>query len=75
MFKVSSYFESDIYQNKKICENQIKPPAINVKNVRDCTLEWQPDFSNMNYNATYSFFVSCSDQFRGSSIAYIKLPS
>lgn len=74
-FSVASYFESDIYQNKKICENQIKPPTINVKAIRDCTLEWQPDFSNMYYNATYSFFVSCSDQFRGNSIAYIKLPS
>lgn len=29
----------------------------------------------MYFNATYEFFVSCSDQFRGDSIAYIKLPS
>lgn len=74
-FIVASYFESDIYKNRKICENQITPPSINVKNIRECTLEWQPDFSNMYYNATYAFYVSCSDQFRGNSIAYIKLPS
>ena len=29
----------------------------------------------MFYNATYSFYISCSDQFRGNSIVYFKLPS
>jgi len=29
----------------------------------------------MYFNATYAFFVSCSDLFRGNSIVYIKLPS
>ncbi len=29
----------------------------------------------MYFNATYEFYVSCADQFRANSIAYIKLPS
>ena len=28
----------------------------------------------MYFNASYSFYISCSDQFRGDSILYIKLP-
>jgi len=74
-FDVASYFDSDIYQNKKICENQITPPSINVKSIRDCTLQWQPNFYNMYFNATYEFIIGCSDQFRGNSVAYIQLPS
>jgi len=46
-----------------------------VKAIRACTLSWQPNYSNQGFNATYTFYVSCSDQFRGDSILYINLPT
>jgi hypothetical protein len=75
LFYVSSYFTNNIYSSYKICENQIVPPSINVKSLRTCTLSWTPDYSNMYYNATYAFIVSCSDQFRGNSVVYFSLPT
>lgn len=75
VFIVTSYYVSNIYLGLKICENQIVPPAINVKPLRTCTLSWTPQFYNQNFNTTYVFQLSCSDVFRGDSVLYINLPT
>lgn len=75
IFFVSSYFDENIYLGHKICENSVNPPAITVKAVRVCTLSWSASYVNKNYNASYTFVLSCNDLFRGDSILYIKLPS
>ena len=74
-FIVTSYYEDNIYLSKKICENQIIPPTINIKPLRTCSLSWNPQYFNQNFNASYTFQLSCSDVFRGDSILYIALPS
>jgi len=43
--------------------------------LRTCTLSWNPLYYNQNYNASYTFQLSCSDVFRGDSTLYISLPS
>jgi hypothetical protein len=73
-FIVTSYYEDNIYLGRKICENQIAPPTINIKPLRTCTLSWTPQYYNQLFNATYVFRLSCSDVFRGDSTLYIKLP-
>ena len=75
VFIVTSYYASNIYLGLKICENQIVPPAINVKPLRTCTLSWTPQYYNQNFNSSYLFQLSCSDVFRGDSVLYINLPS
>ena len=46
-----------------------------MKAVRACTLEWSASYANKDFNASYSFVVSCTDLFRGDSILYIVLPN
>jgi hypothetical protein len=75
VFIVTSYYVSNIYLGLKICENQIIPPAINIKPLRTCTLSWTPQYYNQNFNTSYVFQLSCSDVFRGDSMLYISLPS
>ena len=75
MFYVSSYYDENIYLGHKICENSVNPPTITVKALRVCTLSWSDSYVNKNFNASYSFVLSCNDLFRGDSILYIKLPS
>ena len=60
---------------RKICENSVTPPTITVKAVRVCTLSWSASYVNRNFNASYTFVLSCNDLFRGDSILYIRLPS
>jgi hypothetical protein len=74
-FIVTSYYEQNIYLGRKICENQIKPPTINVKPLRTCSLSWTPQYSNQKFNASYVFQLSCSDVFRGDSTLYLTLPA
>lgn len=75
VFIVTSYYVSNIYLGLIICQNQIIPPAINIKPLRTCTLSWTPQYYNQNFNTTYTFQLSCSDVFRGDSMLYIALPS
>ena len=75
IFYATSYFSDNIYLGQKICENQVTPPTINVKEVRVCTLSWTPEYFNQGFNASYSFVLSCGDRFRGDSILYITLPN
>ena len=75
VFIVTSYYVSNIYLGLIICQNQIIPPAINIKPLRTCTLSWIPQYYNQNFNTSYTFQLSCSDVFRGDSILYIALPS
>ena len=75
IFYVSSYYDDNIYLGHKICENTVTPPTITVKAVRTCTLSWSASYVNKNFNASYSFLLSCNDLFRGDSILYIQLPS
>ena len=75
IFYVSSYYDDNIYEGHKICENPVTPPTITVKAVRTCTLSWSASFVNKGYNATYSFVVGCNDLFRGDSKLYISLPN
>lgn len=75
IFYVSSYYDDNIYLGRKICENTVTPPTITVKAVRTCTLSWSASYVNRNFNASYSFVLSCNDLFRGDSILYIQLPS
>jgi len=74
IFIVTSYYLDNIYLSRKICENQITPPSINIKPLRTCTLSWTPQYYNQNFNATYVFQLSCSDVFRADSILYVTLP-
>lgn len=74
IFIVTSYYVDNIYLSRKICENQITPPSINIKPLRTCTLSWTPQYYNQNFNASYVFQLSCSDVFRSDSILYIALP-
>lgn len=75
VFIVTSYYEDNIYLARKICENQIAPPTINIKPLRTCSLSWAPQYYNKGFNASYVFQLSCSDVFRGDSTLYIRLPS
>ena len=75
IFFMTSYFDDNIYENHKICENSVTPPTISVKAVRTCTLSWTSTFSNKNFNGTHQCVVSCDDLFRGQSTLYISLPS
>ena len=75
IFYVSSYYDDNIYEAHKVCENSVTPPTITVKAVRTCTLSWSASYNNKGFNASYAFVVGCSDLFRGDSQLYIKLPS
>lgn len=75
IFYVTSYYNDNIYLGYKICENSVTPPTITVKAVRICTLSWSASYVNQNFNASYTFVLSCNDLFRGDSILYIKLPN
>lgn len=75
VFIVTSYYEQNIYLARKICENSIVPPTINVKPLRTCSLSWTPQYYNQKFNASYVFQLSCSDVFRGDSMLYLSLPS
>lgn len=72
-FILTSYFDSNIYQDRKICENTIQAPTIMIKSVRKCGFSVSLDFHNTNYLASYNFMISCTDVIRVNSILYIYL--
>lgn len=70
-FLLTSYFDSNIYQGHKMCENTIAPPTIIQRSVRSCGFSLNVDFYNSGYNAAYNFLVSCTDVIRANSTLYI----
>ncbi len=74
-FTLTSYFDMNIYQGRKICENPIKPPTIMMKSNRTCGFSMNVDFYNTGYNAQYNFLISCTDVIRANTILHIYMHS
>ena len=74
-FTLTSYFDSNVYQSHKICENSISPPSIMQKSIRNCGFSLNVDFYNAGYPANYNFLISCTDVIRANSTLYIFLNS
>lgn len=70
-FQFTSYFDSNIYQSHRICENPILPPTIMMKSIRTCGFSFNVDFHNSNLDAKYNFLISCTDVIRANSVLYI----
>lgn len=70
-FQFTSYFDNNIYQSHKICENPIQPPAIMMKSIRSCGFSLNVDFHNSGLDAKYNFLISCTDVIRANSVLYV----
>ena len=73
-FSIASYYDSNIYLDRQICQAKFNFPLITQMPVRLCDIFVSAQLLNINLESLYSFTFQCQENIRENTVVEILIP-
>jgi hypothetical protein len=74
VFTIASYYESNIYLDRKICKTDFQFPLIKSVSIKGCYMQVDTQYQNTLVSSFYTFTFTCMQVIRDDTTLAIRLP-